>query len=149
MELLVAMVLSALVIASAGMGFEFIMKQYKQYDKLNDNTSTLASFYAVMNNDVQNSEEVMRHESDLVCRKDSVEVVYSFGDEFVLRVQDLGFRGQGDTFKVKVGAVKIEETENGLVEKLSLEMDDKLLVFNKLYSAEQLISNERISELAN
>ncbi len=139
MELLVVMVLSALVIASAGMGFKFIVKQYGLYDKLNDGNTALASFYAVMNNDMQNADKVMRHESDLVCRMDSQGVVYSFGGDFVLRVQDLGFRVQGDTFRVQVGEAKMQELENGLVEQISLKVEDKVLVFNKQYSAEQLM----------
>lgn len=155
MELLVAMVLSAIVIASAGLGYQFMMERYGNYKKANDEVLELATFYAVLNNDMQVADEVVVAGEEVECRKDSSVVVYGFGADWVVRVQGSAFSVQGelasgivDTFKVGINEVKTMAIENtGLVEQLSLETEGSTLVVNKEYGADRLL--DALSEPPN
>lgn len=147
-ELLVAMVVSAIVIAVAYQIYSIASMQFGEYKKVNDKISNEVVLKGLLNMDFFTSTAVLqRSENSIEIHKQDTLIEYAWNEFFVLRTKN----NMRDTFFLEVESSELRfknkaQKQGGLVDELELVSKDsgaeRVFCFFKEYSADVLMRNE-------
>ena len=148
LELLIGMVVSGLVVTFCLLGYFIVNKQFSNYRKVKQETSTVATLCNVMSNDFQSSKRILKNsETEFACEFNEKQILYKLDKGLVLR-NDLNII---DTFQVatqNVQFVSLESRYEGtlkLISKISFEAmllnEYEPFNFVKNYDAATLIND--------
>jgi hypothetical protein len=102
MEVTVAMLLAAIVIAITYTVYTIIIRSYSSYNAKNSNMAVLIRLDELLRKDFEKAEIIYKTESGLSCTNGNKVAIYEFKPDAVIRTS-----GITDTFKVEVQAVSI------------------------------------------
>ncbi|MGY3214541.1 PulJ/GspJ family protein [Mucilaginibacter sp. HD30] len=102
MEVTVAMLLAAIVIAITYTVYTIIIRSYTSYNVKNSNMAVLISLDELLRKDFEKAENINKTERGLSCTNKDKVTTYEFNPNAVIRTS-----GTTDTFKVKVQAISI------------------------------------------
>lgn len=145
MEVVVAMLLSAICISICYTALEIVSGSYSSYRKKNEEIDNLLSLKNVLEKDFMKAVHILKNENGLMIEQDSVKRLYEFGANKVIRHSDSLYT---DTFKVANIDVKFffegnEVLENDTIDQVNIDINlatrQKInLMVNKHYSAANL-----------
>lgn len=102
MEVTVAMLLAAIVIAITYTVYTIIIRSYSSYNTKNSNMAVLLRLDELFRKDFEKAETIYKTEKGLSCTNGDKGATYEFKPDAVIRTS-----GITDTFKVKVQAIRI------------------------------------------
>jgi prepilin-type N-terminal cleavage/methylation domain-containing protein len=146
-ELLVVMVIGTITIAVAYQGYLLFYKQYLSFKDSSGENADISSLETLLLSDIQDSKEVKRNSTGIVCFYKDKQIFYNWSNEFITRKQLVLI----DTFKIKNGDLKIkfhgsDAMENNLVDEVQFswisEEEAFSFMFEKEYGADVLINDE-------
>ncbi|MCJ8212030.1 hypothetical protein MUY27_20100 [Mucilaginibacter sp. RS28] len=153
MELTIAMLISAIVIAFAYTGFGLIHKIYLDFNKKHQQLAVLLKVNELLKKDLARCEVAEAKPDELRLRWNNETVIYTFTPDYLLRTTT-----ETDTFKVKLTAPRlqfedqeIEQDESAyqLIDDLQFDVysgSDRLPYhYYKYYSSAQLYLNSYAS----
>lgn len=152
MEVTVAMLLTAIVIAITYTVYSIVARSYGEYGTKNNNRAVLIRLDELLRKDFEKAETINKTETGLTCSKRDGMVTYEFRPDGVVRSS-----GITDTFKVSIAAVDLL-FEHALVGARALSGEDTRIdelrldilfeknnidySYHKQYSSENLIQRK-------
>jgi hypothetical protein len=146
LEVLFGMIISSLVISSAYLGYEMMVKRMVLFREVNKTVLDAARLKTILERDIFNAEELVMQEG-LICRG-PLPVYYLFGESIIVRKTF----GICDTFRLTTidlkgyfdGKDQLQPMTviDKFVFKLKLFNEEESVVFRKEYGAQMLVNKQ-------
>ncbi|MBS7562776.1 hypothetical protein KHS38_00020 [Mucilaginibacter sp. Bleaf8] len=148
MELTIAMLISAIVIAMTYTAYSMMSKAYAGFTRKNDKMAVVVRLDELLQKDFERSESIMYKQDSLIFTKPGQQVRYHFDQNHVIRAATVP-----DTFQLQTTKPLLYYEQTPVVEEeasLSIPIDELTLTvilndqqfpyrYRKLYSSENLI----------
>jgi prepilin-type N-terminal cleavage/methylation domain-containing protein len=142
-ELIIGMIIGSIVVGSCYTGYSFVLKQYYNYKQTKDTINEAMLLHTLISTDFNNARILSYKENNLQVALDSVNIMYSFEDSFILRKESDVI----DTFYLQPKAIHfsfLKENDLGnIIDELFFEVtifdETKKFHYSKQYSSDILM----------
>jgi hypothetical protein len=149
LELLIGMIISSLVIASAYYAYAIIYDRYEQYRLMKKKLLESEQFQSVLNNDAYISDVISFNDDQLVMTKpNGTSVQYHFYDRLITRAEN----DRSDTFALVAVNIKSQflfPEDQQFVQQFSFETqvleEHAFFSFTKAYPSELLVNYKKLN----
>ena len=145
-ELVVVMIISGILFSIAYFSFFIISQRFNHFSSASSSVMEISNLQTILNKDFDEAEFLQLQGDDLIVKKDSLELLYHFEEDYLLRTQ----LDQVDTFHIPIENKSyyfknaIYYLNTGYIDELEFTSeyhDEKFhFHFHKDYSTEQLIN---------